>query len=183
MSDIHRLFPELHTERLDLIAMTNEHIPDIFKLFTDDRVTKYYNVIPLHTHEDAEGILKMLDKRYAQETGIRWGIALKGQRQLIGNIGFNTYTKGHRSTIGYSLMPDYWNKGYMSEAITEIITYGFDMLSVNRIEAEVIPGNSASERVLSKLGFRQEGLLRQWMLWDGKLNDINMYALLRSDRQ
>jgi [ribosomal protein S5]-alanine N-acetyltransferase len=52
---------------------------------------------------------------------------------------------------------------------------------VKRIEAEVIPGNIASEKVRVKLGFSHEGLLRQWMLWDGKYNDINMYALLKAD--
>ena len=181
MPQFFETFPVLHTPRLDLIEITQDHLPDLFELFTDKRVTEYYDVIPLNELPDAQKILDMLNKRYKDKTGIRWGIALKGHKKIIGNLGFNNFTRGHRSVIGYSLMYDYWNKGLITEATREIIKYGFEELEVNRIEAEVMPGNIASEKVLEKLGFRHEGLLRQWMDWDGKHSDMNMYALLKND--
>ena len=181
MSDLFATFPTLHTSRLDLIELTNEHVPDLFRIFTDERVTKYYDVIPMQEEADATKIMDILSARYRNRTGIRWGIALKGQRGVIGNLGFNTFTREHRSTIAYSIEHEYWNKGYVTEAIAAILKFGFEELGVNRIEAEVIPGNTASERVLEQLGFVHEGLLRQWMYWNGKHSDINMYALLKRD--
>lgn len=175
------IFPTLHTERLDLIELTQDHLKDVYRLFTDKRVTKYYDVIPLSEEADAQKILDILSARYKNKAGIRWGIALKGHKGIIGNLGFNSFTPGHRSTIGYSIEHEYWNKGYITEAISAILDFGFAELGVNRIEAEVMPGNAASEQVLKKLGFTHEGLLRQWMLWGGKYNDINMYALLKAD--
>lgn len=183
MPDFFEVFPVLHTPRLDLVELSHAHVPDLFKLFTDPRVTEFYNVIPLKEEADAEKIIELLAGRYRERSGIRWGIALKGQKEIIGNLGFNSFTRGHRGVIGYSLMYEYWNKGIITEAIKAIIDFGLDQLQVNRIEAEVMPGNTASERVLTKLGFRHEGLLREWMLWGGKHYDINMYSLLKGERK
>jgi len=114
--------------------------------------------------------------------GIRWGIALKGKTEIIGTIGFNNYTKQHRANIGYDLQKDYWNNGYISEALKAVINYGFEKLEINRIEAEVMPGNIYSEKALNRLGFKREGLLRDWMLWNGKHYDMIMYSLLRMQK-
>jgi ribosomal-protein-alanine N-acetyltransferase len=62
-----------------------------------------------------------------------------------------------------------------------MIHFGFDQLLINRIEAEVMPGNASSERVLQKPGFKKESVLRQWMYWDNKHFDMSMFSLLRSD--
>jgi [ribosomal protein S5]-alanine N-acetyltransferase len=62
-----------------------------------------------------------------------------------------------------------------------VIAFGFNELAINRIEAEVMPGNEASERVLEKLGFTREGILREWMLWNEKHYDMTMFSLVRSE--
>jgi ribosomal-protein-alanine N-acetyltransferase len=54
-------------------------------------------------------------------------------------------------------------------------------LKINRIEAEVMQGNYASEKLLTKIGFNKEGILRQWMYWNDKHFDMTMYSLLQSD--
>jgi ribosomal-protein-alanine N-acetyltransferase len=182
MPQLFEQFPVLHTERLDLIEITQDHLTDLFELFTDKRVTEFFGMIALNEPSDAQKIFDMLNTRYNEGIGIRWGIALKGQK-IIGNLGFNNFTPGHRSVIVFAIMPEYWNKGLMTEAIKEIVRFGFAELGVNRIEAEVIPGNLASEKALQKVGFMHEGLLRQWMFWEGKRNDINMYAILKSDNE
>lgn len=174
-------FPLLHTARLDFVEITTLHLQDLYELFTDTRVTEFYPVIPLQQPADAQKIVGMLSQRYMDRAGIRWGITLKGQEELIGTIGFHSFTPGHRATMVYAIKHSYWGKGYVTEAIEVMIQFAFENLQVNRIEAEVIPGNKASVRVLEKNGFKHEGLLRQWMLWEGKHYDIEMYALLKSD--
>lgn len=62
-----------------------------------------------------------------------------------------------------------------------VIDFGFNNLEINRIEAEVMQGNIASEKVLVKLGFKNEGVLRQWMYWNGSYYDMTMFSLLRKD--
>lgn len=172
-------FPILYTERLELIEINQTHLMDLYNLFGNQDVTKFYNIKTLTEEKEAQKYLDWYQSRFNASLGIRWGIALKGQSDIIGTIGFNNYTKNHRANIGYDLRSEYWNNGYITEALCETIKYGFEILNVNRIEAEVMPGNIYSEKALIKLGFTREGLLRDWMLWDEKHYDMVMYSLLK----
>jgi ribosomal-protein-alanine N-acetyltransferase len=174
-------FPSLHTKRLDLIEIRQRHLADIFKLFSDDRVTRFYNVVTLKKEDEAQKYLDWFRNCIAEKTGIRWGIALKGSSSLVGTVGFNSFARQHRANVGYDLQHEFWNKGYVTEALEAVIGFGFKQLGINRIEAEVMQGNTASERVLKKLGFTKEGTLRDWMYWNEKHYDMNMFSLLRSD--
>lgn len=171
-------FPVLQTPRLHLIEIQHAHQPDLFYLLTDKRVTEYYHVVPLTEVGDVRRVVDFLKQRFLDKQGIRWGIALAGREDLIGMIGFNSFVPRHKGVLVFALVQEYWGKGYMTEAIAAVLEYGFTTLELKRIEAEVLPGNKASEKVLTKSGFRHEGLLQQWMLWDDKAYDINMYAQL-----
>ena len=181
-SNISIAFPILHTKRLDLIEINQNNLTDLFKLFSDDNVTEFYNIKTLSKEKDAQKYLDWFQARFHDKLGIRWGIALKGKTDIIGTIGFNSYTKDHRANLGYDLQKDYWNNGYITEAIIAVIKYGFEKLEINRIEAEVMPGNIYSEKALSRLGFKNEGLLRDWMFWNEKHYDMIMYSLLRNNK-
>ena len=87
--------------------------------------------------------------------------------------------KGIDQNIGYDLQKEFWYNGYITESLKEVLKFGFEKLEINRIEAEVMPGNIGSEKVLKKLRFEKEGLLRDWMLFNGKHYDMMMYSLLR----
>ena len=174
-------FPTLHTERLDLVEIKQEHLSDIFKVFSDNRVTQFYNIVTLTKVEEAQKFIDWYQTRFTDYAGIRWGVSLKGQSNIIGTIGFNNFTKRHRANIGYDLQVDYWKNGYLTEALRLVIEFGFKQLEINRIEAEVMQGNNASEKILLKIGFKNEGILRQWMYWNDKHYDMTMYSLLQTD--
>jgi len=70
----------------------------------------------------------------------------------------------------------------MTEALEAIIEFGFQTVGLNRIQAVVMPSNVASERLLEKLGFEPEGVLREYENWGAKgFVDLSMLSLLRSD--
>lgn len=174
-------FPELQTERLDLVEIKQSHLNDYYKLFCDERVTKYYNIIPFKEEKEAQKYLDWFKSRFREELGVRWGIVLKGKENLIGTLGFNNFQKNHRASIGYDLQVDFWNQGIITEALEEVVKFGFNKLGINRIEAEVMQDNTASEKVLSKIGFKKEGILRDWMYWNEKHFDMTMFSLLRNE--
>ena len=174
-------FPSLQTNRLDLIEIKQDHLSNIFKLFSDKKVTQFYNVVPLTNEDEAQKFIDWFQNRFAEQVGLRWGISLIGHNNIIGTIGFNNFTKQHRANIGFDLQVDFWNNGYLTEAIKKVTEFGFNKLDINRIEAEVMKGNNASERVLTKCGFKNEGVLRQWMYWNNKYYDMTMFSLLQSD--
>ena len=77
----------------------------------------------------------------------------------------------------------YWGKGYCTEAAREIVRYGFDELGLNRIFGEYMAGNSASGRVMEKIGMEYEGRLRQHMMKWGEPQDMMVYSILKSEYQ
>jgi ribosomal-protein-alanine N-acetyltransferase len=84
--------------------------------------------------------------------------------------------------LGYDLKSAHWKKGITTEVLDCVLNYAFNNLNVNRVEAEVMPGNFASERVLEKNGFLKEGLFRDWMYWNNRHYDMYIYSILKSDR-
>ena len=89
------------------------------------------------------------------------------------------------ASIGYDLMPDYWNRGISTEAVYEILRAAFvGMLpcgSLHRIQADTIPGNVASEKVLKKLGFKEEGIRRESAYVKGQYHDMKCFGILRPE--
>ena len=115
---------------------------------------------------------------------MRWAVTLKEDTErLIGTAGFNVWhTWNNSAEIGYDLARAHWGRGLMVEALEPIIDFGFTRMALNRIEADATVGNHASSRVLEKLGFHREGLLRQRGYWKGSYHDVWLYSLLTNDR-
>jgi ribosomal-protein-alanine N-acetyltransferase len=179
-------FPQLETERLIL----REHRLDqadqlaLFHIFSDEEVTRYYNVPTFRDVEEALPFLKRRINRFWTQKGIRWAITFKGDDTLIGSCGFNSWSRRNRvGELGYELARPYWNRGIMTEAVLAAVAYGFESMDLNRIEAWVIPGNVASARVLQKAGFHAEGIMRQKGYWGGQFHDLEMFSLLHSDQK
>ncbi len=178
-----KLMPVLTSERLELSEITRDDAEAILRLFGNVEVTRYNDVDTLTELREAGELIEFVQDRFNNRVGLRWGIHLtESPDELIGTCGYNWWTRHNRcAEIGYDLHPDYWNKGIMTEALHALIGFGFQQMSLNRIEADVTPGNDASVRVLQKLGFQEEGLLRQRGYWKGKFHDLRFFSLLREE--
>lgn len=175
-------FPKLSSDRFDLVEINEAHLENVFELYSDEKVTEFFDLLPLQHINEAEKEIKFYQKRFQNNSGIRWGISFKGSSEIIGTLGFNTIIKGHKARLGYDLQSKHWGKGYMYEALDTIITYGFEKFDIKRIEAGVMQGNVGSEKLLAKLNFQKEGILRNWMYWNEEYYDISMFSLLKEDR-
>ena len=102
---------------------------------------------------------------------------------MIGSIGAFRQGNIHRRTaeLGYYLAEDNWGKGIMTQAVKQICNYVFDKSDVIRIYAEPFAYNTASCRVLEKAGFQYEGTLRNNAVKNGRVVDMKMYALLKTE--
>lgn len=101
----------------------------------------------------------------------------------IGGAGLIT-RKGdlsHSAEIGYWLGKPFWGRGIATAAAKALTAYGFETLGLIRIDARVRNGNAASVRVLEKVGYQREGLLRRATLKDGAPVDHLLYAIIRED--
>ena len=93
--------------------------------------------------------------------------------------GFDSQNR--RAEIGYMLSRDAWGKGYMTEAMTSFIDYAFAELNLNRLEADIDPRNTRSEKLLQRLAFLKEGHFRERWIVEGEVCNSDMYGLLKSD--
>ncbi|MEH7225320.1 GNAT family protein [Bacillus sp. JJ1566] len=174
------MVPILETERLRLREIVHHDAQGIFDCFSNHDVTRYYGQDPLTELKQAEQFVEFFANNYKEKRGMRWAIELKERDGLIGTIGFNAWSPKHkRAEIGYELHPQYWRKGYVTEAASKVISYGFNELGLTRIGAVVFLENKASNDLLTKLGFEKEGILRGYMYQNGVPHDTNVYSLLR----
>lgn len=175
-------FPVLETKRLILRELVKSDVEDLFEIFSSDEVMKYYGMFPIESQEELLKVIENFSKGFEEERIIRWGIQTKDTGKIIGTCGYHNWNKKHfRSEIGYELSKEYWHKGYMTEALKEILDYGFTHMNLNRIEGIVYPENLASQNTLIRMGFREEGLLREYMCFRGQMTNVLMFSLLKRE--
>ena len=179
---VFRQFPQLESKNLILRNISSSDITDIYAIYSNPEVTKYYNIDTFTTMNDAYNLIKNFIARFKYKRGIRWGIVKRGSNHVIGTCGYNSWTNhSYRGEIGYDLAQEYWGQNIMTEALGIILEYGFYKLELNRTEALVIPENIASISVLKKLGFQEEGVLREWGYWKNSFHTVKMFSLLRKE--
>ncbi|WP_253905578.1 GNAT family N-acetyltransferase [Bacillus sp. THAF10] len=172
--------PMLRTERLQLRNLSMKDSDTIYAYFSQPEMTRFYGMEPFQTKLDADKFIKDFLDDYTNL--YRWGIVEKESGKLIGTCGFHAISDKHaRAEIGYEIDLPYWGKGYATEAITAIIHYGFDSMKYNRIGANVYPENISSRKVLEKVGFTHEGLLRGYLYQGGVYHDANVFSILKKD--
>jgi ribosomal-protein-alanine N-acetyltransferase len=174
------MFPILQTERLVLRELGSPDAQALLDCFSNPEVLRHYGQQPLTSLVQVQQIIKNFANNFTEKRGIKWGIALKEQEGIIGTLGFQEWSMEHRrAEISYALFPDYWGKGYAQEAVKRAISYGFEEMDLVRIGAIVFTENEASQLLLQKIGFKQEGLLKKYMHQNNMPHDTYMYSLIK----
>lgn len=118
------------------------------------------------------------------KSGCRFYLSPKAEpEKIIGTAALNNIVWGcfESCHLGYKLDQQYLNRGYMTQAVSAVAEYAFESLRLHRIEANVMPRNKRSLRVLEKCGFREEGLARSYLKINGVWEDHVHMVRLRDD--
>ncbi|WNF25192.1 GNAT family protein [Mesobacillus jeotgali] len=175
-------FPVIETDRLILKEIIRDDAEDIFKYLSDENVMKYYGLEPFKSIDEAMEEIGWYQSIFDEGSGVRWGITLKGHRNVIGSCGFlNKVPQHYRSEIGFELSKEYWGKGIANEALAAVIQYGFEQMNLQRIQALIEPLNLSSQKLVERNGFIKEGLMRNYEYTCGKFDDLFMYSLIKQD--
>ncbi|KGE18460.1 GNAT family N-acetyltransferase [Paenibacillus wynnii] len=179
-------FPILKSDDFVLKKIEDQHLDDVFEIYNNDKVFEYCGIIPKHNKETVKNMIGHFERDYNKRSRVKWGIFAnpKPDRLLgiIEAVDFNQ--KVNAVTIGYYLSESHWGKGNATEAVKILLDFLFADVNVNRIQAEVMPLNETSKKVLLKNGFIKEGTLRQATLWAGKgIVDLEIYSILKEDRR
>lgn len=108
-------------------------------------------------------------REHLDGTACKLYVLERDESAVIGTITFGNVLRGvhHQATLGYGVAGSHEGRGFMTEALERAIRYAFDELRLHRIEASYREDNVRSQRLLARLGFEREGVLREALLVDG----------------
>ena len=153
----------IETERLLLRKPRMDDAPAIFDGWAQDQeVTRYLTWRPHGQIEQSQEFLQACIRAWESETRFPYMITLKENGQVIGMI--DPRIEGPKVGIGYGAARAYWGNGYVTEATRAIIEWAFRQPSIYRVYATTDVENTASRRVLEKVGMQCEGILRKYIL-------------------
>lgn len=177
----------LQTKRLKLREFDKDDIEGLVEVLDNINITKYLAVVPHpYDKEDAKGFIDKCKKRAEKEPRLGYNFAIENKEnsKFLGSISIGKAKKDKEvGVLGYWLGEEYWRNGYMSEALDRLLEFAFEKLELRRVQAEVYPENTASQKLLEKFDFKKEGVRRQGQKVKAteKVHDVIMYGLLKEN--
>jgi RimJ/RimL family protein N-acetyltransferase len=167
-----------------LRQLTSGDAEDLFAVFSDPQVMRYWSHGPLQQLEEARRLVERINEGRREGTLLQWGVIVEGTDRVVGTTTLFRISRDHRrAEIGFALGSAWWGRGLAKAAVERLLAWSFDTLDLYRLEADVDPRNESSLRLLEVLGFRREGLLRARYHVAGEVQDSVLLGLLRNDWQ
>ena len=174
--------PTLTAERLSLRWLTRADVSDLYAVFSDPEVMRYWSTVPFTTLAEAEDYLRRIHEYFTQRSLFQWGIEHTADARVIGTCTLYRLDHAHRrAEIGFALARTYWGQGLARQALHALLTFVFGELDLHRLEADADPRNERSLRLLESQGFRREGYLRERYHVGGEVQDTVYLGLLRRE--
>ena len=172
----------IEAERLRVRLLAESDLPALFEVNADEAVTQLLPYATWTSAADAEAWFRRMADLQATGLALQFVVAEKASDKAIGTtLLFRLDEGSRRAELGYALGRAHWGRGLMQEALRALLDRAFDAMALRRLEAEVDVRNPASARLLQRLGFSREGLLRQRWMTKGAARDVEIYGLLRDE--
>lgn len=172
----------LESARLLVRPVRETDLPALMKVNGDDEVTQFLPYATWKSLSHAQGWFERMRVLQTSGTAIQFVVTEKHSGDAIGTcLLFRFEEASARAELGYVMGRTHWGRGLMREALAAVIGGAFGPLRLRRLEAEVSPGNERSVRLLGRLGFKKEGLLRQRWVTKGEARDVEIHGLLSDE--
>jgi ribosomal-protein-alanine N-acetyltransferase len=173
---------KLRTARLLLRSFEGEDIPAIVRLAGAREIAATTVQIPYpYAEEDARSFLAKASEDFLAGRCASFAISILPDLEICGAVGLHIADAHRHAELGYWIGVPFWGKGYATEAASAVVAFGFEVLRLHRIYAHHFAGNTASQRVLEKIGMRHEGQFRQHIQkWD-RFIDVENYGVLAEE--
>lgn len=165
-------FPTIKTDRLLLRQITDADLGNIFHGLSNPKVIQYYGISFDSLEATKEQMIWFADQKQ-----MWWAICSLDKQCFYGAGGLNDIDpKENKAEIGLWLLPEFWGKGIMKEALPLITDYGLKQLQLKRIEGFVESENMNCKRAMSKLDFQHEKTLKDFDIKNGKPINVDVYV-------
>lgn len=153
---------ELQTERTSLQLLTEEDLPAMEALAREEDTFRYLRFLRVMNAEEYTKFLYTKLEQIRTGAGYHWAVRLKTNNEFIGAVNLNPIRGTTKLQIGAQLKKDYWGQGFASELMQRLVEFGIHQLHLPAVYGVFEKGNSASRRLLEKLGFVfEEGFQEQ----------------------
>ena len=174
----------VETKRIQLRLATNSDLEAIHILLSSPEVDKYNTLGIPSNLEETKSIIEPLIASNNQNkiSNYTFSIEKKSNNQFLGLFGLKLWEPKHkRGEVWYKILPNEWNKGYATETLNAVLDFGFNKRHLHRIQAGCAVENSASIKVLEKVGMTREGRGRQVLPLKSGWSDNFEYSIFESD--
>ena len=172
----------IDTAHLIVRPVLESDLPALLEVNSDEAVTALLPYARWASIGDAQAWLGRMNGLVEGGSAIQFVVVDKGIGQAIGTCLLFRFDEGSaRVELGYVLGRAHWGRGLMGEALAGLLEHAFTTMDLRRVEAEVDVRNGASSRLLRRLGFTREGVLRQRWFTKGEARDVEMHGLLRNE--
>lgn len=179
---VFRHIPVLETERLILRKMQRSDAGDMFEYASDTAVTEFLTWDVHPNVRFTANYLSFLQSKYKSGEFFDWAVTLRTTGKMIGTCGFTRFNfPAYSAEIGYVLNPRFWGRGVAAEAAARVVSFGFEYLGLNKIEAKCMQGNRQSRRVMEKLGMTYEGTTRDAIFIRGSFVSVETCSILKKE--
>ena len=162
--------------------MESSDLPSLLEVNENDAVTRFLPYESWKGIADAEAWFSRASARFAAGEAGQFVVVHRDSRRVIGTcLLFRFEESSARAEVGYVLAQEYWGAGYMHEAMKAFVAFAFEHVGLRRLEAEIDPRNGTSTKLIERLGFVREGILRQRWAMKGEVTDSGLYGLLRAE--
>jgi len=170
----------LTTKRLQLRAFRESDIDAAYTLWSDPEVVRYMRTEPMTRDQVAAHVRELIALADpSPRRDFHFAIVRIDTDRLIGWCALRVHDPGNREAdIGYAVCRSAWGKGYTTEAARALLAFGFDALNLHRVCARCVPENTASVRVIEKIGMVCEGLKRKHRWIKGEWWDSREHVIL-----
>lgn len=174
----------VQTARLELRPFQDDDAEELYAYHRREDVTRYLFWEPRDRDEAEKALQHKIAEYRIDDEGQVLCLAVverSGQR-LIGEVNLNWTSRQHRQGfIGFVFNPEFQGRGFATEAADAVLRLGFDNLGLHRIIATCDARNSASARVMQRLGMRLEAHHVHNRIFKGEWNEELVYALLEEE--
>ncbi len=177
---VFRDLPTLETERLVLKKITVNNAEDMYTYASLDSVTRYLLWSPHLNIEDTRGYIEYLNLQYKKGNYADWGINLNKEGTFIGTVGFADFDfENNTGEVGYVLNPSYQGNGYMTEAVSAVLSVAFERIGLDKVILRIMEENRASIRLALRIGFVLERIGDEPLNVKGVDHIIHYYAFTK----
>jgi [ribosomal protein S5]-alanine N-acetyltransferase len=169
----------LQTHRLTLRPMTMADAEHLHTIMSDAEVMAFWDVSEIEDIELTTAILNSQIDQMKAKKSFYWAMERTDGGGFVGCCDISDIDRWHhRGEVGFIVAKTYWGDGYAAEAMAAVVDHAAQALKLRRLTARTHLGNMRSVRLLEKLGFRHEGLLRGYVDRDGERRDCLLFGLL-----